>query len=47
VEARKTVLVQLYSGKDKVEEGNKHPNEKLVLNGWNFHATRNSAGHTK
>jgi len=41
---RKTVLVQMHSGKDKVEEGNRHPNEHLVLNGWNYFATRNIAG---
>jgi phytanoyl-CoA hydroxylase len=44
---RKTVLIQMYNGNDKVEEGNKHPNEKLVLNGWNYHSTRSSAGQSK
>ena len=28
---RKTVLVQMHSGRDAVEEGNKHPNAKLTL----------------
>lgn len=41
---RKTVLVQMHSGNDKVEESNKHPNENLVLSGWNYFATRNLAG---
>jgi len=39
---RKTVLVQLHAGDDRVEEGNQHPNEQLVLQGWNHFATRNS-----
>lgn len=39
---RKTVLVQLHSGKDQIEPGNQHPNEKLVLSGWNHHATRSN-----
>ncbi len=46
-ETRKTVLVQLYSGSDKIEDGNAHPDEKLVLAGWNHHATRNSVGQKK
>ena len=44
---RKTVLAQLYAGNDRVEDGNHHPDEKLVLSGWNHHATRNRAGQTK
>ena len=40
---RKTVLVQMHSGQDRVEEGNLHPNEKLTLSGWNFHTSRESA----
>ena len=40
---RKTVLVQLYSGKDKIEEGNTHPNTRLTLRGWNHAATRATA----
>ena len=42
---RKTVLVQLYSGKDYVlanEEVN-HVNESLVLRGWNYHMSRKRA----
>jgi len=39
---RKTVLVQLYAGDDRVEDGNTHPDEKLVLSGWNHHATRSN-----
>ena len=46
-ETRKTVLVQLYAGDDQVEDGNMHPDEHLVLNGWNHHATRHSAGQQK
>ncbi|MEO0860313.1 MAG: phytanoyl-CoA dioxygenase family protein [Pseudomonadota bacterium] len=42
---RKTVLVQMYSGHDKVERGNPHPDERLVLSGWNHRADRTLAGH--
>jgi len=44
---RKTVLVQMYAGNDRVEDGINHPDEHLVLAGWNHHATRNQAGATK
>ena len=44
---RKTVLVQLYAGNDNVEEGINHPDERLVLAGWNHNITRNKAGVTK
>ncbi|ORX40130.1 hypothetical protein BD324DRAFT_616435 [Kockovaella imperatae] len=37
---RKTVLLQMYSGDDEVEAGNPHPNERLVLSGFNSKATR-------
>ena len=40
---RKTVLVQLYSGRDRVEAGNTHPNVRLTLRGWNHAATRSTA----
>lgn len=46
-EIRKTVLVQLYAGDDKVEDGNQHPDERLVLAGWNQRATRSRAGVRK
>lgn len=46
-ETRKTVLVQLYAGDDKVEDGNPHTDEHLVLSGWNHHATRGMAGQQK
>ena len=39
---RKTVLVQLYSGTDRVVKGNKHTNVQLVLRGVNHFATRSS-----
>ena len=39
---RKTVLVQLYSGSDKVVDGNRHTNVQLVLRGVNHFATRSS-----
>ena len=42
---RKTVLVQMHSGKDKVEDGNQHPNARLTLSGWNYHSTRTSANN--
>ena len=42
-QTRKTVLVQLHSGKDKVEDGNSHTNSRLVLRGWNHRANRTSA----
>lgn len=41
---RKTVLCQLYSGDDHVEKGNKHPDEQIVLRGWNHHISRKAAG---
>ncbi len=41
-QTRKTVLVQLHSGKDQVEEENSHTNAKLVLRGWNHRASRSS-----
>ena len=40
---RKTVLVQLHAGDDKVEDWVGHPNAKLVLRGWNHHASRSEA----
>jgi ectoine hydroxylase-related dioxygenase (phytanoyl-CoA dioxygenase family) len=46
-ETRKTVLVQMHAGNDRVEEGNSHPNERLVLSGWNSFATRGNAGGNK
>jgi ectoine hydroxylase-related dioxygenase (phytanoyl-CoA dioxygenase family) len=45
--ARKTVLVQLYSGLDRCEDGVQHPNEMLVLRGWNYHAGRKNADKSK
>mgnify|MGYP001364082809 FL=1 len=39
---RKTVLVQLYSGSDRVIDGNRHTNVQLVLRGINHFATRSS-----
>ena len=36
---RKTVLIQLYSGKDKIEDST-HTNAQLTLRGWNHYATR-------
>ncbi|RLA55520.1 MAG: phytanoyl-CoA dioxygenase family protein [Gammaproteobacteria bacterium] len=44
---RKTVLVQMHAGDDRVEPGNFHANEALTLRGRNFHATRESAGQMK
>lgn len=41
---RKTVLVQVYAGDDRVEEGNSHTDERLVLRGWSSVATRSYAG---
>ena len=39
-ETRKTVLMQLHRGDDRIEDGVRHPNERLVLRGFNHHATR-------
>lgn len=44
---RKTVLAQLYAGDDRVEEGNGHPDERLVLKGWSASATRARSGQSK
>ncbi len=41
---RKTVLVQVYDGRDHVEPGNPHPDERMVLSGWNHAISRNAAG---
>jgi phytanoyl-CoA hydroxylase len=40
---RKTVLVQLHAGDDRIEEGNAHTNEALALRGWNHAMTRAQA----
>jgi len=44
---RKTILIQLYSGKDKVIDDNQHTNIQLVLRGWNHHASRNAVSNIK
>ena len=44
---RKTVLVQMYAGDDRIEDGNMHPDERLTLKGWNHHSTRDRAGWFK
>lgn len=41
---RKTVLCQLYAGTDHVEAGNHHPDERMVLRGWNHQISRAAAG---
>lgn len=41
---RKTVLCQLYAGHDAVEPGNHHPDERMVLRGWNHRLSRGAAG---
>ncbi len=41
---RKTVLCQLYAGTDRVEDGNHHPDERMVLRGWNHCISRAAAG---
>ena len=41
---RKTVLCQMYAGHDHVEGGNRHPDERLVLRGWNSQISRKAAG---
>ncbi len=41
---RKTVLCQLYEGHDRIEEGNQHPDERMVLRGWNHTISRHAAG---
>ena len=43
---RKTILIQLYSGQDKIEES-EHTNLKLVLRGWNHQATRGNLDKIK
>ena len=40
---RKTILIQLYSGKDKIIGGSNHTNVQLVLQGWNYNSTRKTA----
>jgi phytanoyl-CoA hydroxylase len=43
---RKTVLVQMHAG-DDAASAEDHPYERLVLRGWNQHATRSLAGQAK
>ena len=43
-QVRKSVLVQMHAGDDEIEEGNRHPNARLVLRGWNHTMTRSKAG---
>lgn len=40
---RKTVLVQVHAGDDRVEPGNAHPDARLALSGWNATMTRERA----
>jgi len=42
-QTRKTVLAQMHAGQDSIEDGNEHPNARLVLRGWNHHAGRAAA----
>ncbi|MCA9447760.1 MAG: phytanoyl-CoA dioxygenase family protein [Candidatus Omnitrophica bacterium] len=42
-DVRKTVLVQMYAGSDRVEEGCQHPDERIALSGWNSRMTRQLA----
>lgn len=44
---RKTVLIQMYEGHDKMEDGIDHPDERLTISGWNYQASRDRAGVTK
>ena len=46
-EARKTILLQLYSGTDEIVPNNKHTNIQLVLRGINHYATRSSVSNIK
>ena len=39
---RKTILVQLYSGNDRVIKGNQHTNVQLALRGRNYYASRHN-----
>ncbi len=43
-DTRKTVLCQLYAGTDRIEDGNHHPDERMVLRGWNHTISRAAAG---
>lgn len=40
---RKTILIQFYSGRDKIINGINHTNVQIVLKGWNYNATRRTA----
>ncbi|MEZ4631372.1 MAG: phytanoyl-CoA dioxygenase family protein [Deinococcales bacterium] len=44
---RKTVLLQMYAGSDRIEDGNRHPDERIVLSGWNHYASRDYANRAK
>ena len=43
-QVRKTVLCQLYNGRDEVEPECRHPNEQIVLSGRNHVISREGAG---
>lgn len=43
---RKTVLVQMHSGDDAVQDECQHPDEHLVLSGWNHRMTRDLANRS-
>ena len=43
---RKTILIQLYSGEDEIEDS-LHTNLKLSLRGWNYHASRSNVDNIK
>ena len=40
---RETVLCQLYEGHDRIEDGNPHPDERMVLRGWNLTISHHAA----
>ncbi|HXH60777.1 MAG TPA: phytanoyl-CoA dioxygenase family protein [Fimbriimonadaceae bacterium] len=44
---RKTVLIQMHSGDDRVEEGNLHPDESLAISGFNRRMTRERANRAE
>ena len=44
---RKTVLVQMHAGDDIIEEGCQHPDEHLVLSGFNHRMTRDLANRSQ
>ncbi|MDE0695113.1 MAG: phytanoyl-CoA dioxygenase family protein [Boseongicola sp.] len=43
-QARRTELRQMHAGSDRVVDGNRHPDERVVPRGWSHCISRTAAG---